>query len=127
MWPVKPPKDMWSNGSAMLIQHKMSKKQKQVPQEDDKNCQSKKCYGSKCSDKNCQENENISMWPVKAQMDVCLKKPAELQSSYKKKDELKYVYEDKNCQDTICDKKQKKIDKNHQTSDMLSVTNTNDM
>ena len=32
-------KDMWLDKPAMLIQHKMSKKQKQVPQEADKNCQ----------------------------------------------------------------------------------------
>ena len=30
-----------------------------------------------------------------------LKEPAKLQSSYKKK--LKYMYEDKNCQDTMCE------------------------
>ena len=32
-------RDMQLDKLAMLIQHKMSKKQKQVPQEDDKNCQ----------------------------------------------------------------------------------------
>ena len=31
-----------------------------------------------------------------------LKKAAKLQSSYKKK-ELKYMYEDKKCQDTMCE------------------------
>ena len=60
-------------------------------------------------------------------MDVQLKKATKLQSSYKKKDELKYLYKDKTCQDTIGDKKQKKIDKNCQTSDMWSVTNTDNM
>ena len=25
MWPMKPKKDMWSNGSAMLIEHKIVK------------------------------------------------------------------------------------------------------
>ena len=97
MQPKKPKKDVQSNGSAMLIQHTMTKKSKIVLQEDDKNCQSAKYYDSennlvksKCSDKNCQENENIDMWPVKPQMDVLLKKPAKLQFSYKKK-ELKYM------------------------------------
>ena len=32
-------KDMWLDKPAMVIQHKMSKKQKQVPQEAHKNCQ----------------------------------------------------------------------------------------
>ena len=41
MQPKKPKKDMQSNKLAMLIQQKMSKKQKQMPQEDDKSCQSK--------------------------------------------------------------------------------------
>ena len=75
MQPKKPAKDMQSNGSAMLTQHKMSKKQI-VPQEDDKNCQinrrplkSKMCYDQKC-------HENTNMWPLKPQMDVHLKKPA---------------------------------------------------
>ena len=117
MWPMKPKKDMQSNGSAMLIQYKMSKKQI-VPQKDDKNCQSKKYYGSKCSDKNCKENKNIDMWPVKPQMKVQSKKSAM---------KLIGLASDKNCQATISDKKQKKIDKNCQTSDMRSVTNTNNM
>ena len=39
MWPVKPQMDMWSNGPTMLIQHRLTKKSKIVPQEDDKNCQ----------------------------------------------------------------------------------------
>ena len=94
----------------MPIQHKMSKKQI-VPQEDVKNCQiNRRPLKSKmCSDKKCHDNTN--MWPVKPQMDMRLKNPAKLQSSYKNKDELKYVYEDKNYQDTICDGKQKKIGK----------------
>ena len=50
MQPKNPKKDMWLDKPAMLIQHKMLQKQ-----EDDKNCQSKKCYGSKvCADKRCQ-------------------------------------------------------------------------
>ena len=36
MQPKKPAKDIQSNGSAMLTQHKMSEKQI-VPQDDDKN------------------------------------------------------------------------------------------
>ena len=41
MQPKKPIKDMWSNGQAMLIQHKMTKKSRKqiVPQEDEINCQ----------------------------------------------------------------------------------------
>ena len=50
MQPKNPKKDMWLDKPAMLILHKMLQKQ-----EDDKNCQSKKCYGSKvCADKRCQ-------------------------------------------------------------------------
>ena len=77
----KPVKDMWSNGP--VIQHKMSKKH--MPREDDKNCQiNRRPLKSKmCSDKKCQEN--IDMWPVKPQMEVQLKKPAKVQSSYKKR------------------------------------------
>ena len=53
--------------------------------------------------KNCQAEVNIDMWPVKPQMDVQLKKPtAKLQSSYKKR-ALKHMYEDKKCQDTMCE------------------------
>ena len=137
MWPKKPQMDIQSNGPTMLIQHKMTKKSNIVPQADDKNCQSIKNVKSKfddlnsqstvkmCSDKKYQEN--IDMQLVESQMDVWLKKPAKLQSSYRKKDELKYVYEDKNFQDTICHKTQKKIDKNFQTSDMQSVINTDNM
>ena len=43
MWSKKPTKDMQLNKPAMLIQHKMLQKQ-----ENDKNCQPKECYGSKC-------------------------------------------------------------------------------
>ena len=42
------------------------------------------------------------MQPKKPAKDVQLKKPTKLQSSYKKKG-LKYMYEDKNCQDTMCE------------------------
>ena len=75
-----------------------------------------------------------------------LKKPAKLQSSYKK-NELTYMYEVKNCQDTMCEyddsKRQSTMkkcsDKNCQEneniemrakkpkSDMQSMTNTDDM
>ena len=48
------------------------------------------------------KNYQINRRPVKSKKDMQLKKPAKLQSSYKKK-ELKYMYEDKNCQDTICE------------------------
>ena len=36
MWPVKPQKDMQSNGPTMLIGHKMTTKSKIMSQEDDK-------------------------------------------------------------------------------------------
>ena len=79
-WPKKPKKDKRSNRPAMLIQHRMLKKQ--MPQEDDKNCQKninmrpvmskmcadKKCQAIKCYkkiDKNCQTN--VVMWPVMPQ------------------------------------------------------------
>ena len=81
MWPKKPIKEMWSNGPAMLKQHKMTKKsQKQVPQEDNKKSE------STCSDKNCQENEIINIW---------LPKPAVL-------DKYRRLCNDKNCQSTRC-------------------------
>ena len=112
MWPTKPKKDMWSNGSAaMLIQHKILKKQ-----EDDKNCQSikndKTKYDAldsqstvlKCSDKKCQENENIDMWPVKPQMDVLSEKPA-MKLSNKKSIGL-----NKNSNATVSSRKQKKCE-----------------
>ena len=49
-------------------------------------------------DKECQTNRE----PVKSKKNMWLKKSAKLQSFYKKK-EFKYIYEDKNCQDTICE------------------------
>ena len=84
-----PKKYMQSNEAAMLIQHMMSKKH--MPQEDDKNCQSKRYYGLMCSDKNCQENENINMQPELQQMNVQLLKTA---VSY----EYRRLYSYKNCQ-----------------------------
>ena len=109
MWPMKPKKDMQSNGSAMLIQHKMTKlsrKSNIVPQEDHKNCReninrrpmkSKMYVDKKCqADKNCQI---INMWPVKSQIDVWLKKPG-MKSSNKK---LIGSAKDRNCQAIICE------------------------
>ena len=49
-------------------------------------------------DKACQINRR----PVKSKKDMWLKKQAKLQSSFKKK-ELKYMYKDKNCHDTMCE------------------------
>ena len=107
MQPKKPQVDVWSKGSAMLIQHNILKKQ-----EDDKNCQSIKNVKSNeldsqftlmhCSAKNCQEND--FMWSVKIQMDVQLKKPA-MKSSNK----TFVSANDKNCQATIRYKKQKNV------------------
>ena len=109
MWPVNPAKDMWSNRPAVTIQDKMSKI---VLQEDDKNCQvnMKPVKSKVCSDKTCQETK--VMWPVKPKMDMwSIPRPAKLQSSYKKKDQVKFnqvsmkddltsqypVCSDKNC------------------------------
>ena len=108
MWPKKPKKDMQSNGSAMLMQHKMSKKQI-VPQKEDKNCQ-----------------ENIHRRPMKSKMyadkicqaakmsNKCYEAKA-AQKSYAVSDQYRcvvtqtsstYVYSrlcnDKNCQSTRC-------------------------
>ena len=86
MWPKKPQRDVQSNEPVMLIQHKRLKKH--MPQEDDKNCQSKEFYGLKvCADKKCQASmcykkidkncqTNVIMWPVKPQMDMWSKEPA---------------------------------------------------
>ena len=87
-------------------------------------------------DKNCQINRR----PVKSKKDMQFKKPSKLKSSYKKK-ELTYIYEDKNCQDTMCEntdyksQSSKCSDKNCQEnrrpkkhkSHMQSMTNTDDM
>ena len=104
MWPKKPEKDMWSNGPAMLIQYKMTKKSNTVKQEYDKNCQSIRNVKShdfdsqskvrRCSDMKCQENKSVIMWPVKPKKDVWLKKCAM---------KLIGLAKDKNCQATIGD------------------------
>ena len=74
MWPKNPMKDMQSNRPAVPVQKKMSKKH--MPQEDDKNCQSKNYYGSVCAEKKCQATKTSDMWPMKPQMDMWLKEPA---------------------------------------------------
>ena len=80
MWPKKPRKNMWSNGSAMLIQHNKLQKS----QEDDKNCQeninirpvkSKVCAYKKCQATKCYKKIS-DKWPVKPQMDMWSKEPA---------------------------------------------------
>ena len=65
MWPKKPANNMWSNGSAMLIQHKKLKKQENINRRPvkskvcaDKKCQATKCY--KAIDKNCQAEKVLS-------------------------------------------------------------------
>ena len=100
MQPVKPKKHVWLNKPAMLIQHKMQKKQI-VPQEDNKHCQINRTQlkSKMCSNKNCQENENIDVWPVKMQMDVWSKKPT-IKSSNKK---LIGLAKEKKCQATACE------------------------
>ena len=99
---------MQSNRPAVLIQ---KKKSKTMSQEEDKNgqytkyygllCAEKKCQAIKCYkkvDKNCQTSD---MWPVKPKIDVqSMPRTAKLQSSYKKKDQMKYVCDDRNCQST---------------------------
>ena len=108
MWTVKPAMNsvhMQSNRPAVPIQEKMSM-QKIVPQGDDKNCQSTKCY--KKVDKNCQ---TTNMQPVKPAMDIqsvtntsykrlCSDKNCQSTRCYKKKDQVKSVCSDKNCQET---------------------------
>ena len=62
------------------------------------------------------------MWSVTKKKDMWLKKPVKLQSSYKKKDELKYVSEDNNCQSTKIYRKSMCSDKNCQENiNMLLV------
>ena len=102
MWPKKPKKDMWSNGPAMLIQHKMLQKPK-----DDKNCQDTESHKKQnkceykdsksqspvkyvCPGKNCQEKENNNMWSV-TNTDVQLPKPV-----------IRRLHKDKTCQSTRC-------------------------
>ena len=112
MQPVKPAMDMQSNRPAVPIQNKMSKKQI-MPQEDDGNCQVnikpvtlKLCADKKCQatkhykkvDKNCQTTD---MQPVKPPLHMW----SVTRSSDKK---LAGSASDKNCQATICYKKQKK-------------------
>ena len=101
MWPVKPAKDMHSNGPAVPIQNQMSQKSKIVAQEDDKNCQSTKYYGSVCADKKCQATkcykkvdrncQTSDVWPEIPEMDIQIPKPA-----------IRRLCNDKNCQCTRC-------------------------
>ena len=75
MWPVKPAMNsihIQSNRPAVPIQ---VKKSKIVPQEDAKNCRSKKYNKAVCADKKCQATmcykkvdkncQTTNMWPVK--------------------------------------------------------------
>ena len=72
---------------------------------DDKDCQSTRCYKkpeyTKC-DKNCEDNKSVIMWPVKSVMDMQSKEPA-MQSSFKKKHVPSC--NDKNYQSTRCYRK----------------------
>ena len=99
IWPKKPTKDMWSNRPAAPIQNKMS--MKHVVAQDGKNCQvNMRLMMSKMySDKNCQE-PNL-MQPVKPPIYM----QSVTRSSNKK---LVGSESDKNCQATICYKKQRK-------------------
>ena len=88
---------MQSNGSAMLIQHKKSKKQENINRRPVKYnlCTEKKYQATKYYkeiDKNCQAEKSVIMWPVKPQNDMQLKKQAA---------------KDKNCQVKICYTKKK--------------------
>ena len=120
--PKKPTNDMQSNRPAVPIQNKMSKKHI-MPQEDDKNCQvyMKPMKSKLYSDKKCQEN--IDMQPVKFQMDMQSKKLANLQSTYKKKDQVKSICSDKNCHEIPNVQMRPKKPISH----MQSVTKINDM
>ena len=120
-------KDMQSNGPAILIQHKMSKKQI-VPQEEDKNCQATISYKKQmkceyddfesqsrvkmCSDKSCQEN--INMQPVIPEiMNLQLPKPAVLYT-------YRGLCSGKNCHSTRCySYKKRNYDKNCQFANMM--------
>ena len=105
---VKPQTDMQTNRSAMLIQHKMTKKSKIVPQEDDKSCQTTEYYESKmCSDKNVKKLCN--QWCP--EMNMQLPKPAVLY-------EYRRLCSDKDFQSTRCYKK-RNYDKNCQSDDNL--------
>ena len=84
MWPQRPNScNLQSKEPANRYKQSNQVKLNQLVMEDDKNCQ-------------------INRRPVKSKKDMQLKKPAKLESSYKEK-ELKYIYEDKNCQDTMCE------------------------
>ena len=86
------------------IQDEISKWECQanVYQEDDKNCKvnMRPVKSTVCSDKQCQDTK--FMWPVKPKMDMwSMSRPTNLQSKYKKKDQLKLnqvsMNDDKNC------------------------------
>ena len=99
MQPVKWAMDMQSNRLAVPIQYKMSIQQI-VPQEDDKNCQVNiwSVKSKVCSDKKCQETK--LMCPMKPKMDMqSIPRAAKLQCTYKKKDQVKSMCSDKNCQE----------------------------
>ena len=59
---------MWLDKPAMLIQHKISKKQKQVPQEDAKNCQidRRPLKSNKYAGKKCQADKNFKIYQYAA-------------------------------------------------------------
>ena len=79
-----------------------------MPQEDDKNCQSTKYYGSMCADKKCQATkcykkidkncQTSVMWPVKPPIHMWSVTGSSNKKSVKSEN-------DKNCQATICYKK----------------------
>ena len=101
--PKKPRKDMQSNGSAMLIQHDMLKKQEIVARRPVKSkmCADKKCQATKYYkeiDKNCQAEKSVIMHLVKPQKDMQLKKRAA---------------KDKNCQVIMCNKRQVPLSKDN--------------
>ena len=100
--------NMWSRKPAM----QSSSKKQHVPLCSDKNCQSTRCYWKKSpvrpmygNDKNCQDTK--FMWPVQpTKKRSCymqsMLRPAKLQSARccKKKNQVKSVCSDKNCQFT---------------------------
>ena len=120
-------KNQASNRPAMPIQNKMSMKQI-VPKEDDKNCQYTKYYEPVCADKKYQATkcykkvdkncQTTNMQPVKP--------PIHMWSVTKSRNKkLVGSASDKNCEATICYKKQKKSEYDDFQSQSLMCSDKN--
>ena len=106
----------------------MSKKQI-MPQEDDKNCQvnMRPVKSKVCSDKKCQETK--FMQPVKPKINMqSILRPAKLQSSYKRKDQVKFnqasMKDDLKSQSSMCSDKNCHYS-NQQLQDCVVTRNVN--